>query len=257
VYLKTGILRGVSHDVSAVPVQPVARRSAAASTQTKAVFFDVGGPIYDDASYRRALLGALRELGADVTAEAFEAEYELRRAAQAGITAPIVRRFLGADVDPALVTPLVEQRWLYEPDALFPDVLPVLRSLSPGYRLGIIANQPATTRAALDRDGVGGYVDVWALSGDVGLAKPDPRLFAYAVERARCRPDEAVYVGDRLDNDIRPAQTAGLRTLWLLRGEAPSRPTAAQLAEADGVLHSLAELPAAIAGLGGALGLTA
>jgi HAD superfamily hydrolase (TIGR01509 family) len=239
----------MSHDVSPVPVQAVPRRFAPAGTQTKVVFFDVGGPIYDDASYRRALLGALHELGAEVSDGDFGAEFELRRRAQAGITAPIVRRFLGPDVDPAVVTPLVERRWRYATEALFPDVLPVLETLRPAYRLGIIANQPAATRAALERDGVGSYVDVWALSAEVGLAKPDPRLFTYAVERAGCRPEEAVYVGDRLDNDIRPARTAGLRTLWLLRGEAPSEPTAAQLAEPDGVLRSLAELPAAIARL--------
>ena len=55
-----------------------------------------------------------------------------------------------------------------------------------------------------------------------------------------------MFVGDRLDNDIRPARTAGLRTIWLLRGEAPPSPAASQLAEPDGVIRSLAELPAAL-----------
>jgi putative hydrolase of the HAD superfamily len=56
-------------------------------------------------------------------------------------------------------------------------------------------------------------------------------------------------VGDRLDYDVRPSKAAGMRAVWILRGEAPRRPTARQLAEADASIHSLAELPAALASL--------
>ena len=40
-------------------------------------------------------------------------------------------------------------------------------------------------------------------------------------------------VGDRLDYDVRPAKAAGMRAVWVLRGEAPDDPTPEQLAEAD------------------------
>jgi FMN phosphatase YigB (HAD superfamily) len=56
----------------------------------------------------------------------------------------------------------------------------------------------------------------------------------------------AVMVGDRLDYDVRPARRAGMRTVWLLRGEAPTEPTTAQLAEADAAIRSLDELPATL-----------
>jgi FMN phosphatase YigB (HAD superfamily) len=52
----------------------------------------------------------------------------------------------------------------------------------------------------------------------------------------------AVMVGDRLDYDVRPAKRVGMRAIWMLRGEAPDRPTPAQLAEADGSVRSLADL---------------
>ena len=51
-------------------------------------------------------------------------------------------------------------------------------------------------------------------------------------------------VGDRLDYDMRPAKLVGMRAIWMLRGEAPDRPTPEQLAETDGAVESLAELPA-------------
>ena len=50
-------------------------------------------------------------------------------------------------------------------------------------------------------------------------------------------------VGDRLDYDVRPAKLVGMRAIWMLRGEAPDRPTAEQLDEADGSISTLAELP--------------
>jgi putative hydrolase of the HAD superfamily len=42
-----------------------------------------------------------------------------------------------------------------------------------------------------------------------------------------------VHIGNRLDTDVRPAKALGLRTVWVLRGEAPDHPTPEQLAEPD------------------------
>jgi putative hydrolase of the HAD superfamily len=56
-------------------------------------------------------------------------------------------------------------------------------------------------------------------------------------------------VGDRLDYDVRPARAEGMRAVWVLRGEAPRRPTAEQLGEADASIHSLSELPAVLESL--------
>jgi putative hydrolase of the HAD superfamily len=53
-------------------------------------------------------------------------------------------------------------------------------------------------------------------------------------------------VGDRLDYDVRPARRAGMRTVWVLRGEAPDDPTPEQLAEADVAIRGLDELPGAL-----------
>jgi FMN phosphatase YigB (HAD superfamily) len=93
--------------------------------------------------------------------------------------------------------------------------------------------------------------DVIALSEEVGVAKPDPGIFEYALGEAGVPAARAVHVGNRLDTDVRAARRVGLRAVWVLRGEAPPRPTPEQLAEADVAIASLAELPAAVAGLAG------
>ena len=59
-------------------------------------------------------------------------------------------------------------------------------------------------------------------------------------------------VGDRLDYDVRPAKVAGLRTVWVLRGEAPDVPTPEQRAEPDALVADLSGLPAVVGALAGA-----
>jgi FMN phosphatase YigB (HAD superfamily) len=217
------------------------------------VFLDVGGVIYEDTVYRHALLRALRDLGSPVTPEAFDREYERCRDLQAGSFARrLAAAFLsGGTLDER--TGALRRRasgyWSYTPEALEADVLPALGVLKKRYRLGIIANQPSDVRAALRRDGIDAFLNVWGISDDVGLEKPDRRLYAHALRAAAVDAARAVMVGDRLDYDVRPAKAEGMRTVWILRGEAPRRPTAEQLREADASIHSLSELPGVLASL--------
>jgi len=212
------------------------------------VFLDIGGVIYDDRTYRRAVLHGLRDLGATVTDEAYEAAYEELRRAQAGsFRDALAERFLDADVDREVVTRAVAPHWLNPPDALHADVRPCLETLAAaGYRLGVIANQPSEVRRAMIRDGLTGYFEFLGVSDDLGLEKPDPRIFARAVEAIGADPSACVMVGDRLDHDVRPAKAAGMRAVWMLRGEAPERPSPEQLDEPDAWVRTLADLPSAL-----------
>jgi putative hydrolase of the HAD superfamily len=208
------------------------------------VFFDIGGVIYDDTVYARALHTALRDLGATFTDQEFDEEYRVARAEQSGsFRRRLANRFLGAGADIGALEAEAAPHWAYPPGALHPDVVPCLDALAGRYRLGIIANQPSTVKDAMRRDGLDAYFEVWGVSDDVGLEKPDPRLFAHVLYVAGVAPPRSVMVGDRLDYDVRPARTAGMRAVWVLRGEAPDDPTPEQLAEADASVRTLDELP--------------
>jgi putative hydrolase of the HAD superfamily len=211
------------------------------------VFLDIGGPIYSDEPYRLAIREALRELGGSFSDEEYDNEYSKCRAGQHGsFKRRLARRFLGPDADiPALVAE-ASRRWQYGPDALYPDVRPALDALAARYRLGVIANQQSTVRDALERDGLTGFFEAWAVSEDLGLDKPDPRIFGHALEVAGAEPARSAMAGDRLDYDIKPAKSVGMRTIWVLRGEAPAEPTEEQLAIPDASVRSLDELPAAM-----------
>jgi FMN phosphatase YigB (HAD superfamily) len=56
------------------------------------------------------------------------------------------------------------------------------------------------------------------LPAGAALAKPSSEFFARVVEEAGCSRESILYVGDRPDNDIAPAQRAGLATAWIRRG---------------------------------------
>lgn len=133
-------------------------------------------------------------------------------------------------------------------DDLYPDAVPCLRALqAQGYRVGVAGNQPAHAEAAIA--GLGLALDLVASSQTWGVEKPDPRFFNRIAAELHLPPSEIAYVGDRVDNDVRPAAAAGLRAIFLRRGpwawiQAPRDDPP----EATLTIANLAELPDALVG---------
>lgn len=106
----------------------------------------------------------------------------------------------------------------FRSDDLYPDALRAIAALrGAGYRLAVLANQPAVRAAELRAIGV--EADVIVMSDEMELWKPDLAFFERALELFG-RPDASrvAYVGDRLDNDVRPAMAVGMRAVWIRRG---------------------------------------
>jgi FMN phosphatase YigB (HAD superfamily) len=70
----------------------------------------------------------------------------------------------------------------------------------------------------LTRWGLIPFISVCVASAEVGLEKPDPAIFDLALRHAGCAASEAVMIGDRLDNDIRPARLLGWKTVRVFQG---------------------------------------
>jgi HAD superfamily hydrolase (TIGR01549 family) len=104
------------------------------------------------------------------------------------------------------------------PDDLYPDALRAIGGLKEhGYRVAITANQPARRHAELEALGVS--VEAMGMSDAMGVAKPEPAFFARTLELIGSpSPADVAYVGDRVDNDVRPSAAAGMRAIWLRRG---------------------------------------
>jgi putative hydrolase of the HAD superfamily len=118
----------------------------------------------------------------------------------------------------------------------FPDVEPALRELrSRGVRLVAASNWDCSLPEWLEEAGVLTFLDGAVSSAVVGWPKPDPAVFLEALRVAGAGRDEAIHVGDSLENDVEGARRAGVRAILIDRdGRAP-----------DGVqaVRSLEELP--------------
>ncbi len=100
---------------------------------------------------------------------------------------------------------------------LYPDVRPCLQTLKNAeYFVGIAGNQ--TTRAGHFLRELNLPCDVLATSDDWCVTKPDVAFFSKLIAVSGHQPHEIAYVGDRLDNDLRPAAETGLRTVFVRRG---------------------------------------
>jgi HAD superfamily hydrolase (TIGR01662 family) len=105
----------------------------------------------------------------------------------------------------------------FSEENLYPDARPALTALKEmGVWVGIAGNQ--TARAGGILRGLDLPVDMIATSDDWGAAKPDPAFFDALLREAPVPAEEIIYVGDRLDNDLRPARGAGLKTAFIRRG---------------------------------------
>src|SRR5207237_7356768 len=114
-----------------------------------------------------------------------------------------------------------------------------------GYRLGVAAHQPISTEDLMT--GLDVELDFIASSDRWGLAKPDPAFFERIARELELPPAAIAYVGDRVDNDIRPAAAAGMRAIHIRRG--PWGYAHAGSAEAAGAIArivSLSELAAVL-----------
>ncbi len=97
-------------------------------------------------------------------------------------------------------------RWM-----VYPDVLPAFARLRRrGLRLGVISNWDNRLTGLMDGLGLASELETIVSSAEVGLHKPDPRIFELACERLGVDPHEAAHVGDHHYADIVGAQAIGM-----------------------------------------------
>lgn len=100
---------------------------------------------------------------------------------------------------------------------LYPDARPCMAALQGmGLQVGLAGNQTARAESILRSLNL--PVDFIGTSDGWGVEKPSTSFFDRVVDEVGEAPGEILYVGDRLDNDIRPAQESGLATALLRRG---------------------------------------
>ena len=85
-------------------------------------------------------------------------------------------------------------------------------------------------------------IDIVLAPTEEGISKPNPEMFHRALIAANCWPDNAVMIGDRLDNDIVPAKRIGMKTVWVKQGLGGLANVVHENEKADYEVKNLSEL---------------
>ncbi|MFD0692087.1 HAD family hydrolase [Actinomadura fibrosa] len=208
----------------------------------QAVFFDIGETLINEGEiYGRwadwlgvprhtflAKLGALLATGRthrdlfEYFRPGFDLEVEQKRRAEAGVPNG------------------------FGPDDLYPDARACLSGLrDQGLYVGIAGNQPV--EAAEQMAALGLPADAIGISDVWGVRKPSHEFFERCAQLADVLPEHVLYVGDRIDNDVRPAQEYGMEVAFLRRGPwGHIQEDDEALADCLFVLDDLAALPALV-----------
>jgi putative hydrolase of the HAD superfamily len=124
---------------------------------------------------------------------------------------------------------------------LFDDARPALQALAArGLKLGVISNFEPWLATVLELEGVADLFAATAISGVLGVAKPEPGIFRAALDQAGVDPAGAVHVGDHVELDVAGARAVGMTGVLIDRyGRVPDPPPGTPRIESLGELVDL------------------
>ena len=199
-------------------------------TDIKWLFFDIGSTLVDESiAYRKRIERTIADT--DISYDEFYRK-------MVGISKQKENAYNSAVAGYGLN----RAAWNSDDEVVYPDAEECLKELSKRYKIGIIANQNPGSRERLEKMGLLEYIDLVIASAEEGVAKPDLRIFKAALSRAACKPEEAVMIGDRIDNDIIPANKIGMTTVWIRQGFGGYAELKTVEEQPDYIVNTLAEI---------------
>ena len=183
----------------------------------KGIIFDVGGVLIrtHDLSYRRKWETRLGlELGG--TARLIF-DSDLGRKAQLGqVTSEEVWGWAGAHLGLSADDLTAFERDFWAGDRLDHDLVRYIQGLHTRYRTALLSNGwDRDGRVMAERLGLADCFDVCVVSAEVGVAKPDPRIYHITLERLGVSPSEAVFVDDFATN-VEAARSLGMQAVHFI-----------------------------------------
>lgn len=122
---------------------------------------------------------------------------------------------------------------------LFPDAFPaLLMARGHGLRVALLSNWDVRLRRLLEGMGIISLFDAVVISTEVGIEKPDARIFELTCKRLGVHPTEALHVGDNAREDVEGARAVGLEAILIERKETG--------ATASGIVRDLREIESVI-----------
>jgi len=121
------------------------------------------------------------------------------------------------DISDSLIDKIAEEYLEYLPtfNSLFDGTIAILDYLYPKYQLHIITNGFAEIQTAkLKNSGISHYFKELITSESVGVKKPNPKIFNYALQKATANPAESMMIGDNLEADVLGAENVGMHAIF-------------------------------------------
>lgn len=196
----------------------------------KYLFFDIGSTLVDESECVKKRCEVIIESNNIDRQEFYDRVEECAKTDSYAVRAAAL--YYGAEIP----------KWYGELEKLYPDTKMILEILSQKYKLGVIANQVVGTKDRLDNWGIGKYFDVVVASAEAGCSKPDLKIFNLALEQAGCKPNEAVMIGDRLDNDVVPAKQLAMKTIWVRQGFAKYQSISNETEKPDYIIDTIGDI---------------
>jgi HAD superfamily hydrolase (TIGR01549 family) len=223
----------------------------------RAVIFDIGGPIDMETAFEAAVDADIREGLAHEGFDVDDATYAAAERWAVETFAPslyraVIWRLTAGNFDASVrvydwMEARAAKREIFELRDGIAGVLEALKGR--GLKLGLAANQPAVALDLLAAHGVRHYFQNPGVSAVYGYRKPDVRLFLRACVDLGVEPHQCVMVGDRVDNDVVPARSLGMRTVLLRTGRHRAQQPRSWDERPDVEAHSTPELLPAILSL--------
>jgi len=188
----------------------------------KWLFFDVGNVILNDdpamARLYKYIYDLIEQNGKRITFEEIlsHRENSILQNRDGNHYDTVAKKYLGEEIwrrQAKSIKKKLSDNWK-ELSPLMPGAASLISSVEKNFNLGLIANQPKQAVFILEDYQLLQYFRVNCISAVVGLRKPDFQIFEYALKKAGCQPEESLMIGDRVDNDIKPAKALGMKTVW-------------------------------------------
>lgn len=204
----------------------------------KAVILDFGGTLaewqIDWDEYNRAIRRLLSDLGfnfqmvqlQEAIAKALDQRNEVRRRGEEMTLEKFYEYALGelgVTCNDGILTSIHDLFKNHYKMKVFPCVEGVLNVLSKRYKVALLSNTVSDKpKLILQQNNLSGYFKEIICSRDLGIRKPNPKIFQYVLKRLSVDPEEAVHVGDNIKDDMEGASNAGIIPIWIKRVEEKS-----------------------------------
>jgi FMN phosphatase YigB (HAD superfamily) len=200
------------------------------------LFFDIGETLLSEKSFHTArndgLFQILKARKKGLTRSEFDTAYRRAILSRPGGEASRVRAIAREVVGPAEYYQAVQEYYekignslvkIFEkdPNKMFrpyPEASRVLAALASRHSLAVIANQHRSVREHMEKTwGLAKFFKFMILSEEVGFRKPDREIFLLALDKARVDdPSETWMIGDRVDTDVGPSRSLGMKAVRVL-----------------------------------------